>query len=165
MRWFLLLLVLCSFVAAQPIKVCDGCFFDGKCIGYKSQIKLPMGIVYCAEDSKLYPVKADTAACSESYECLSFFCDNGVCQSAVVPEPSKPSFMVVYISFAVVLVAFLLFFLVRSSKAKKDVRSKSSGPVQQQPANVKLLPVKRKYSPFDIMDKKIDESSKRVGKP
>ncbi len=170
MRWIVLLILLSSFVLAQPIDTCNGCNYNGKCISYKSQIVSQSRMVYCSQDSKLYQTKPDSNACSENYECLSFLCSNGVCQpSNVEPVDYKTSSSLLLYSIIAGLVLFLLifFFLVKFRKKSKRTTIKESKNTKNSesnanPSTVKMVVLKKKYNQFEDLDKKLDETTKKI---
>ena len=113
MRWLIFFILLSSFALAQPIKICSGCSYNGRCIGYNSQTNSPQGMLYCAEDSKLYPAKPDGASCAAPSECLSFYCMGDVCGSSkleVLVFDGNSSFLFLGIVFGVLLFSAMVLF-------------------------------------------------------
>lgn len=179
MRWLIFFILLGSFALAQPLNICSGCSYNDRCIGYNSQISSPQGMLYCSEDSKLYPAKPDGASCATNSECLSFVCMSGVCGSSkpeVLVFNSHSSFLFLGIVFGVLLFSALVFFLLRYGRVNlkvpiKMISSKSikkgKGPAKQQPVmptTVKLMPMKKKYSQFESFEKRLEETSKKIHK-
>ncbi len=169
MRIVILLILLSSLVLAQPIDTCNGCNYEEKCISYKSQIVSQNGVVYCSQDSKLYQVKPDSSTCSENYECLSFLCLDGICQpSDVEPIEDKTDSPVLLYSIIAGLVLFLLifFFLVKFMKKPKRMskEQKNSQSLQPRanPSTVRMVVLKKKYNQFEDLDKKLDETTKKI---
>jgi len=171
MRWLLFLVLLSSFVLAQPIIICNGCPYNERCVSYASQINSPSGKLYCSEDSTMNPAKPDSMPCSKNYECLSFFCSDGMCGNAAEPiyitssNGTKTSFLFPSIIIGSLLSLALLLLLVKyllkhpTSKKAKPSSKKNENFV---PSVVKILPVKRKYSQFQKLDKQLEESTKKL---
>ncbi len=170
MKIVILLILLSSLVLAQPIDTCNGCNYEEKCISYKSQIVSQSGVVYCSQDSKLYQAKPDSSTCSENYECLSFLCSEGVCQpSDVEPIEDKINSSLLLYSIIAGLVFFLLifFFLVKFMKKPKRTNSKESKNSERlqpkaNPSTVRMVVLKKKYNQFEDLDKKLDETTKKI---
>lgn len=170
MRWllFLVLFLMAAFVFAQPI-YCDGCSFEGRCVDFHSQTKTSQGTLYCSDDSKLYPVKPDAAPCSANYECQSFFCSGAVCTSGSV-EPlvvaMHSPFFFIALALGSLVVLALIFLLVRHSLKPKVAKKSRVSPKQQtaMPSTIKLMPVKKKYSQFEGLEKSLDETTKKIVK-
>ncbi|MEM4245313.1 MAG: hypothetical protein QW404_01250 [Candidatus Nanoarchaeia archaeon] len=170
MRWLLFFILFSSFALAQPITYCNGCNFEGKCVSFNSQVKTSQGVFYCAEDSKVYPAKADSAPCSGNFECFSFFCSNGICSSGSVEQlvfSSHSTFFLIGMalgSLIILGIGFLIFwYLFKSPAPKKVVKTPSKQQPQPSiPTTVRLMPVKRKYSQFENLEKSLEESSKKI---
>lgn len=151
MRFFIILILLSSLVIAGP-SPCDGCVYQDKCISYKSQVSAQFGILYCSENSVLYPAKNDMAECAKDYECLSFECNDGVCRTpkSSVKE-SLLSLKLIALLLLIVLFIFLVFYVLAKRKKKMGKRSRKDSPA---PAvkTVKLRKISKKYSPFQNLD-------------
>ncbi len=172
--WFLYLIFLCSFASAQPLDICSGCSYQGRCVSYNFQISSPEGVLYCAEDSRLYPAKPDSDSCSANYECLSFYCVGGVCGSSeppvVVFDPGSTFLILASVlgSLIFLVVVFLLVCYTRKPSAKSSTlyaARKGKAATKQQPvipATVKLIPIKKKYSQFESFEKQLEEAGKRI---
>jgi hypothetical protein len=170
MRWVLFFVILSSFALAQPIPFCEGCLHEGRCISYESQISTMSGMMYCAEDSNLYLAKPDSSACSLNYECVSFFCSSGICQAAaakVLGTDGRSFFFTVLIVIGSVIFLALLFLLIRYLLKPKSSKkpSKSSATYQSKaamPSVIRIVPVKKKYSPFEKIDKQLEAATKKL---
>ncbi|MFH1211284.1 MAG: hypothetical protein V1645_05225 [archaeon] len=174
MRWLLFVLfLLSSIVLAQEL--CPGCPYDSKCVDYGSQISTPQGAMYCSDDSNLYPAKPDSASCSQSYECASFMCSAGSCQT-LNPETiffdSHSKWFVPFIVIGSLFLLAIIFLVVKSSikpkvAAKADAKSSKPGSKSQGPSlpsSVRLMPMNKKYSQFDKLERQIEATTKKISK-
>ena len=173
MRWLLLIVFLLPVVTAQ-YELCAGCSYGGKCIPVGSQVNSASGVMYCGDDSTINPAKPDGASCSQSYECNSFMCAGGVCQTLnpetrIFNSHSRMFFPLMGVGILIILaIVFLMVKSMAKPKAVREAEVKSKTAAKGQPnalpSSVRLMPMTKKYAQFDKLERQIDATTKKIGR-
>ncbi|MBI2667985.1 hypothetical protein HYX17_04435 [Candidatus Woesearchaeota archaeon] len=154
MKLLILLLLAVPLVYAQ----CNGCDYNGKCINVGTQVLTSEygEPVYCSSDRKIESAKNENDVCLFDYECRSFFCDDE-CKAINYDE----NFSFVYLSYGIIfiLIAILIFALLKSIKFK---RKKRTNILNKKPIKVELKSLKKKPNRYDKLDVNINSSMEKL---
>ncbi|MDD5254112.1 MAG: hypothetical protein PHG05_03335 [Candidatus Nanoarchaeia archaeon] len=90
----------------------EGCFYNEKCysIGKQFLTKEYGTEVYCSADWKIVDAKAISSVCQQDYECLSYYCKDGLCQETSMKTARKIGFLNILMGvLAIILVVIIIY--------------------------------------------------------